>query len=194
MYLDVDVARLLLRTTAIDTHTMRSLLAVMIAFSARPDSLRSLSIYDLEATDPLILSSLIRLFRLGEFALWGDIGEIGFRSLLRDAISLKGSLGTPEAILGALDLVGLIGSLSEWWQLDPPGDPYTAILSLWSDENDGGGPDLSDPTVLTSLSRFIRSATPASRSIELSVGVQYGRDDIIYLAGDLSAYSLVEIK
>lgn len=191
--MDLNVARLLLYQTAINTSTMRPLLAVMIAFSTRPNSLRSLSIYDLDATDPVILSSLIRLFGLSDFALWGDIGEVGFRRLLREAIDLKSSLGTPRSILEALDLVGLVGSLSEWWQLDPPGDPYTAFLSLWVDENQGG-PDLSDPDVLMALSRFVRSATPASRSIELSVGVQYGQDDIIYLAGDLGVYSLVEIK
>ena len=191
--MDLNVARLLLYQTAINTSTMRSLLAVMIAFSTRPDSLRSLLIYDLDATDPVILSSLIRLFGLSDFALWGDIGEVGFRRLLREAIDLKSSLGTPRSILEALDLVGLVGSLSEWWQLDPPGDPYTALLSLWADENQGG-PDLSDPDVLLALSRFVRSATPAARSIELSVGVQYGQDDIIYLAGDLGVYSLVEIK
>lgn len=191
--MDLNVARLLLYQTAINTSTMRPLLAVMIAFSTHPDSLRSLSIYDLDATDPVILSSLIRLFGLSDFALWGDIGEVGFRRLLREAIDLKSSLGTPRSILEALDLVGLVGSLSEWWQLDPPGDPYTAFLSLWADENEGG-PDLTDPDVLMALSRFVRSATPASRSIELSVGVQYGQDDIIYLAGDLGVYSLVEIK
>lgn len=192
--MDSNIARRLLYQTAINTHTMQSLLSVMIAFSTRPDSLRSLSIYDLDATDPVVLSSLIRLFGLSEFGLWGDIGEVGFRRLLREAIDLKGSLGTPRSILEALDLVGLVGSLSEWWQIDPPGEPYTAFLALWSDENQTASVDLSDPAVLSSLARFVRSATPASRSIDLSVGVQYGQDDIIYLAGDLAAYSLVEIK
>jgi len=52
------------------------------------------------------------------------------RALLASAADVNRHMGTPWAIEEALRVQGATARLVEWWQLDPPGEPYTFELFL----------------------------------------------------------------
>lgn len=183
-----DLVFKLLQNTGINSHKMRSLLSALIALSQNPIKIR---VYDLDSATPDVLASLTRLFGVSNFAVFSELGQGGIVELLESSVEFKSRLATRKSLLSSLDLIGVTGDLKEWWELTPPGDPYTVSLFLWIDEN----PSLVDPAVLDEVLAFLRNASPAGRVLNPQIGVQYGVvDDGLFVGSITSAYPIVEIK
>lgn len=158
--------------------------------------LSALQYYDFDHVHSSYLPHLIRQFALEEFADFVSLGDSGVRELLKNAVELHRYRGTPWAFDKIFDLVGAEVELIEWWQLTPKGEPYTARVVFWGDDNPAL--DFSSENWVSRLSNLLRVVSPAARYIELNIGYQIGADPntgagALAIAGASSPCPIVEV-
>ncbi|MEX3555633.1 MAG: phage tail protein I [Burkholderia gladioli] len=91
--------------------------------------LTPLVVYDFETVPASVLPSLAEQFRVMGDAGW-DLAatETQQRSLLKEAVALHRIRGTPYAVTRILAILNIQASVAEWFEAQPPGDPYTFTI------------------------------------------------------------------
>jgi phage tail P2-like protein len=145
----------------------------LFLFEQNPD-LRSLIWQRWDEVDRTVLPYLIQYFALDNLVDWASLGEEGVRGLLKEAIEWHRHRGTPYALHKYLDLIGAEGELEEWWQGAFQGEPYTAKLNLWGDEEKNQNLDFSSQDLIEKIIRAIDFAKPATRDIAVRFGYRIG--------------------
>lgn len=145
---------------------------IELIFRFLQHDLSALQYYDFDRVHPSYLPHLIRQFALEELADFVSLGESGVRELLKIAVELHRFRGTPWSFDKIFALVGATIELTEWWGQTPKGEPYTAEIRLWLNENPEIEVDLLDPETLERLTRLLRAVAPASRLLSFRLGVK----------------------
>lgn len=113
------------RTTALDEiHKSR--------IDALP--LEKLTVRDYDKVDAKALPALIKEKQIEDF-ITGTMSEEMIRRLLKEADNLRRLTGTPAAVKRALEAVGIVGVLTEWWQMSPKGEKGTFKIEALVNEN-----------------------------------------------------------
>ncbi|MEX3629052.1 MAG: phage tail protein I, partial [Burkholderia sp.] len=82
---------------------------------------------------------------------WRMLGDAGWnlaateaqqRALLKEAGALHRMRGTPWAVMRVLEILGLTGTFTEWFNMQPLGAPYTFTISLDVQDQAAGLPPL----------------------------------------------------
>ena len=93
--------------------------------------LSPLLVYDLDRVPESLLPHLAEQFNVLGDAGW-DVAttEAKRRALVQAAISLHKLKGTPYAVRRALDLIGVVALITEWWERVPKGTPHTFTVAV----------------------------------------------------------------
>lgn len=89
---------------------------------------------DFDKTDARGLSLLVKEFQLEDFVT-GSMSEEMIRRLLKESDNLRRLTGTPAAVKRALETVGIVGIVTEWWETEPPAEPGTFKIEALVNEN-----------------------------------------------------------
>lgn len=113
---------------------------------------------------------------------WNDSWSIALkRSVIHTVIDIKRHQGTPYAIRQALSSIGGSCSMTEWWQMSPPGTPHTFVIEV----------SMSDPEAVTTtdiqtlVKNLIDAAKPVRSQYEFMVnaGLKGGGGGDAYARG-----------
>lgn len=124
-----------------------------------------------------ILDELAWAFRLNELQLWDNATIDGKRALLVSIFAIRKKAGTRFAVRRIFDLLSVIGSLTEWWEEDPPAFPFTYKIQITA----------TDVAILLTTLQQIRELThrfaPARAALaELSVAAESRAPVVLYPA------------
>lgn len=96
--------------------------------------LEKLTVRDYDKVDAKALPALIKEKQIEDF-ITGTMSEKMIRRLLKEADNLRRLTGTPAAVKRALEAVGIVGVLTEWWQMNPKGEKSTFKIEALVNEN-----------------------------------------------------------
>ena len=82
--------------------------------------------------------------------------------------------GTRAAVEQALQAIGVIADIVEWWQRQPAGVPGTFSVTAWVNEQLAAGGAVLTDRVQRQIDAIVRRTKPVSRSYDLLVGVLFG--------------------
>lgn len=102
------------------------------------------------------------------------------REAIRNSFFVHHRKGTIASLRRIVEPLGYILNITEWWELDPPGEPGTFSFSLGLEET------ALSPEVFEEVERLIDDARPVSRHI---VGMRLRREiyGALYTGGVLSS-------
>jgi phage tail P2-like protein len=89
---------------------------------------------------------------------WNDSWSLALkRSVIRTVIDIKRHQGTPYAIRQALSSIGGSCSMTEWWQMSPPGTPHTFVIEV----------SMSDPEAVTTtdIQALVKALIDAAKPV-----------------------------
>ena len=145
---------------------------------ARISSLPAERITDLWSVDDCLVEHLEHLAAAVDVIEWDpNWPEATKRYAIRTSLELHRLAGTRRAVDLAASLCGVAIKIVEWWQQDPPGDPFTAKVAL-----SGAGPCVARALVA------IQKAAPARVKFDFTQGA--GFEAGINLAPYLLIWSL----
>lgn len=124
--------------------------------------------------DNVSASALIHLAE--QFNVLGDAGwdiantDDKKRALLKEAVALHRIKGTPYAVKRSLELLGVNATLTEWFQTEPQGVPYTFVVDAQvTDQLEGAA--AIDAARSAQIERVVSFWKPARSHFDLRVGV-----------------------
>lgn len=139
-----------------------------ILWKIRDLDLSKIYVYDIDTVTNTALPILLNQFSAEEFIIPG-LTEQQLRELIWEAINLHRRKGTNWAIEKALELVGSIGQVREWWQLFPAGIPHTFVLSFFEHENDPL--KFADPDFWERMTALVEQMKPVRASFLVRQGI-----------------------
>jgi phage tail P2-like protein len=135
-----------------------------IAATISSTDLTPLIVYDFDSVPASALPSLAEQLRVQGDAGWSfATTEEQQRELLKNAIALHRLRGTMYAVTQALSILGVDVTVTEWFETQPQGLPYTFTISADPlDQPDGSPPlDLTRWTQIASMANFWKNARSA---------------------------------
>lgn len=96
------------------------------------------------------------------------------RAVVRESIQVHRAKGTRAAVDRLLAAVGARAEIREWWQMDPPGQPHTFEIDVYTGQMPTG-PDepLLGEVATKRMADLIESVKPARSHYTLQVGASY---------------------
>ena len=82
--------------------------------------------------------------------------------------------GTRAAVERALQAIGVVADIVEWWQRQPAGVPGTFSVTAWVNEQLAAGGAVLTDKVQRQIDAIVRRTKPVSRAYDLLVGVLFG--------------------
>jgi phage tail P2-like protein len=153
-------------------HGSKVAMALVEAIAFSTDQ-SGMAIYDVDHADATLLPHLIKQFSLEEYALWNQFGEAGIREIIKNALPIVRHKGTPWAVNFALGLAGVRAEIKEWWERNPTGDPYTADIIFWANENRQAAIDIAQPDRFAQIEAIVEAVRPATRRFTIYAGYRF---------------------
>lgn len=138
--------------------------------------LTPLVLYDVDNVPASLLPYLAEQFNVLGDAGW-DVADTDDerRALIKEAIALHKLKGTRYAVERALDLIGVVAVIVEWWQRDPAGTPHTFSIAL-SLKDQPVDASAIDAQLLARIQRAVSFWKPARSHFTMAVGFDKGAE------------------
>lgn len=137
--------------------------------------LSPLVVYDIDNVQANLLPYLAE-----QFDVLGDAGwdltknDDERRALVKEAIWLHKIKGTPYAVRRALDILGVVATLVEWWQRKPKGTPHTFSIFLSLKAQPANA--VIDAERVAQIQRAVSYWKPARSHFSMSIGYDKGAE------------------
>ncbi len=132
-----------------------------------------------------------------QFNVFGDAGwdiatdDDARRALIREAIALHKIKGTPYAVRRALDLMGVVALMTEWWQRDPKGVPHTFSVAVSLKDQPVDSPAI-DAARIDDIRRVVTFWKPVRSHFTMSVSFDPGAETRIRIVSVFSSVQRLE--
>lgn len=152
--------------------------------------LTPLVLYDVDSVPASLLPYLAEQFNVLGDAGW-DIADTDDerRALIKEAIALHKIKGTPYAVRRALDILGVVGTIVEWWQREPRGAPHTFSISISLKEQASDA--VIDAQRVAQIQRAVSFWKPARSHFSMSIGYDKGAELRMRVANVFSATQIL---
>ena len=141
----------------------------------------------LAAVDTLPSGILEHLAVQYDVTSWDSAWPVGTkRAVMKAAIADKRKMGTRGAVQRAIEAVAPLATITEWWQTDPKGTPYTFTIAVLQDGS------AVDAETQRNIMSQVNEAKPA-RS-HYTFGVQQNAQGNLYLAGVLRSIAYARVR
>ena len=132
--------------------------------------LTPLVLYDVDNVPASLLPHLAEQFNVLGDAGW-DVTDTDDerRELIKQAIALHKLKGTRYAVQRALDLIGVVAMIVEWWERDPRGVPHTFSIVLSLKDQPIDAPAI-DAQLFARIQRVVSFWKPARSHFTTAVG------------------------
>lgn len=138
--------------------------------------LTPLVLYDVDNVPASLLPYLAEQFNVLGDAGW-DVADTDDerRELIKEAIALHKLKGTRYSVRRALDLIGIVAIVVEWWERDPQGVPHTFSIALSLKDQPAGAPAI-DAQLLARIQRVVSFWKPARSHYTMAVSFDKGAE------------------
>lgn len=149
--------------------------------------LTPLVLYDVDNVPASLLPYLAEQFNVLGDAGW-DVADTDDkrRELIKEAIALHKLKGTRYAVQRALDLVGVMATVEEWWERDPQGVPHTFSIALNPKNQPAGAPAI-DAQLIAQIQRVVSFWKPARSHFTTAVSIDEATETRWRIANVFSA-------
>ena len=138
--------------------------------------LTPLVLYDVANVPASLLPYLAEQFNVLGDAGW-DIADTDDerRALIKEAIALHKLKGTRHAVERALDLIGVVAVIVEWWERNPKGVPHTFAIAVSFKDQPVDAPAI-DAARQAQIQRVVSFWKPARSHFTMAVGFDKGAE------------------
>ncbi|MGP8432045.1 phage tail protein I [Paraburkholderia fungorum] len=149
----------------LNCRTLETIAARLSALDLTP-----LVLYDVDKVPASLLPHLAEQFNVLGDAGW-DVADTDDerRALIREAIALHKLKGTRYAVQRALDLMGVVAVIVEWWQRNPQGVPHTFSIMVQLKDQPIGAPPI-DASRVDQVRRVVTFWKPARSHFTMTMG------------------------
>lgn len=165
----------------LNMRALETVIARLSTFDLTP-----LVVYDIDNAPVSLLPYLAEQFDVLGDAGW-DLAKTDDerRALVKEAIWLHKIKGTPYAVRRALDILGVVATIVEWWQREPKGTPHTFSISISLKEQTSDA--VIDAERVAQIQRAVSFWKPVRSHFSMSIGYDKGAELQMRVASVFSA-------